>query len=267
MFRLVMNVFLLLMMFPSAPAWTQEADVADLAARIAEHQDGKVWLTFPAREGVCGDGETYISTDGGERHFCGHWSSNSSRRECEAGPVRLVLKVRDSQVVKVKAYVGGDWPEPTPDILNLGELPAQAAADYLLELARTGSRQAAEAAIFPATLARDVVVWPALLDLARDTGRPQDVREQAVFWLSQVASEKATAGLTAIVADDDEDLELREHAIFALTQRGDEVSVPVLSRIARTSQHPQLRESALFWLAQSDDPRVLELFEEILLQE
>ncbi len=30
---------------------------------------------------------------------------------------------------------------------------------------------------------RDAVVWPALIDIARDRSRPEDVREQAVFWV------------------------------------------------------------------------------------
>lgn len=267
MFRLVMNVVLLLVVLPAGPSWGQAADATDLATRIADHRDGKVWLSFASRDGVCGDGENYISTDGGERHYFGCWSSEQERHDCQEGPVRLILKVRDGRVVKIKTYVGGDWPSPASNTLDLGELPPQVAADYLLDLGRTGLRNVAEDALFPATLARDVVVWPTLLELARDTSLAQDVREQAIFWLSQAASEKATTGLQAIVDDDDEDLELREHAIFALTQRGDQASIPVLSRIARTSQHPQLRESALFWLAQSDDPRVLQLFEEILLQD
>jgi hypothetical protein len=40
--------------------------------------------------------------------------------------------------------------------------------------------------------------------------------------------------------------------------------VPVLIRIARTNPHPELRRKALFWLGQSEDPRALSLFEELL---
>jgi hypothetical protein len=35
-------------------------------------------------------------------------------------------------------------------------------------------------------------------------------------------------------------------------------------RIARTHESGRLRKAALFWLAQSDDERVLDLFAEIL---
>jgi len=264
MFRQVFEVVLLLLV--AMPLETSARDV-DLADQVTRFQDSEVWIAYAAGDGVCGDGQTYISTDGGSRHFHGCWSSELDPDDCVAGPVRVALKVRDGEVVKVATFVGGDWGSPGLDTLDLGEIPAQAAADYLLSLASRGSRQVAEQAILPATLARDVVVWPQLLELARDNSRPRNVREASLFWLSQIAGEKVTQNLEQMVEDDDEDLELRKHAIFALTQRGDEVCVPVLSRIVLTSQHPQLRESALFWLAQSEDPRVLELFERILLED
>jgi HEAT repeat protein len=106
-----------------------------------------------------------------------------------------------------------------------------------------------------------------VLALAKNRSRPEEVREQAVFWLGQLASEKATAGLTQIVDDNHEDLEIREAAIFSLSQRGEEVGIPTLTHIATTSRHPQLREHALFWLAQYDDPRVIDFFEQILLED
>jgi hypothetical protein len=34
--------------------------------------------------------------------------------------------------------------------------------------------------------------------------------------------------------------------------------------VARTNADPEIRRKAIFWLGQSDDPRVLALFEELL---
>ena len=61
-----------------------------------------------------------------------------------------------------------------------------------------------------------------------------------------------------------EDIEIRKQAVFALSQRPTEEGVPALIRIARTNRHAELRKTALFWLGQSEDPRALTLFEEIL---
>jgi hypothetical protein len=52
--------------------------------------------------------------------------------------------------------------------------------------------------------------------------------------------------------------------VFALSQRSGNEGVPAVIRIARTNPDPELRKSALFWLDQSEDPRALALFEEIL---
>ncbi|PYP42245.1 MAG: hypothetical protein DMD43_03595 [Gemmatimonadetes bacterium] len=57
---------------------------------------------------------------------------------------------------------------------------------------------------------------------------------------------------------------MREQAVFALSQLPRDEGVPILIHVARSNRDPALRRKALFWLGQSDDPRALALFEEIL---
>jgi HEAT repeat protein len=176
------------------------------------------------------------------------------------------LRLRRGEVVRIKTYVGGQWHHADDKVLLLDNLDPQVAADYLLGLARNARRSVAEDAVLPATLARDVIIWPELLEMSRDRELDGEVRQQAMFWLGQIAGQRATEGLVRILDDDDEEIEIREHAIFVLSHRDPEACIPHLTRVARTSRHPQLREQALFWLANIDDPRVLALFEEILLE-
>jgi HEAT repeat protein len=122
----------------------------------------------------------------------------------------------------------------------------------------------ADALITGAILADSAVVWPALLKLARRSDLPLDTRRQAVFWLGQAAGEAAARGLDSITTDQSGDLEVRKQAVFALSQRPADEGVPALIRVARTSPSGELRKSALFWLGQSEDPRALALFEELL---
>jgi HEAT repeat protein len=75
---------------------------------------------------------------------------------------------------------------------------------------------------------------------------------------------EATRGLDSIMRDRGGELEVRKQAVFALSQRPRDEGVPALIRIARTSREPEIVRTALFWLGQSDDPRALALFEEIL---
>jgi HEAT repeat protein len=85
-----------------------------------------------------------------------------------------------------------------------------------------------------------------------------------VFWLGQAAGDAATANLNSIVLDNSVDREVRETAVFALSQRPREEGIPALIAVARTNKDPEIRKKALFWLGQSHDPRAIDLFEEIL---
>ena len=93
---------------------------------------------------------------------------------------------------------------------------------------------------------------------------PHDTRRNAVFWVSQAAGDAATRGLDSLVADERGDRDIREQAVFALSQRPRDEGVPILIRIERTNRDPEIRRKALFWLGQSEDPRAISLFEEIL---
>jgi HEAT repeat protein len=114
------------------------------------------------------------------------------------------------------------------------------------------------------TLADSIEIWQWLLRLARDESRPNGIRTQSVFWLSQIAGESITANLAALTGDAAVDRDVREQAVFALSQRPRSEGVPALINIARTNRDPEIRKKALFWLGQSRDPRALALFEEIL---
>jgi len=109
-----------------------------------------------------------------------------------------------------------------------------------------------------------VIVWPTLLKLARDDRVSRRARRQAVFWLGQAAGDAATRGLADLVDDGGVDREVKEQAVFALSQQRGDAAVPLLIRIARTHPDREVRRKALFWLGQSDDPRALALFEELL---
>jgi hypothetical protein len=229
-----------------------------LAERVRQAPEGAVRLSFAARAGVCGSGSHGITiADRGED---AEWES-----DCERGPVRLSLRLRGGRVADSEVYVGGRWKSNPGRVTDLGLVPAREAADLLLDLAvEVGDGDGGEL-ITAATLADSVVVWPRLLQLARDTRLGEGTRRQAVFWLGQAAGEAATRGLDSIVTrGSDADLEVRKQAVFALSQRPADEGVPALIRIARTNREPQLRKTALFWLGQSEDPRALSLFEELL---
>ncbi len=235
-----------------------------IARRVAQVKDGTVRMSFASRSDVCGNGAGNISTNFG-RNGNGKSISrhNEWEDECEAGPVRVAIDIADGKPIALRAYVGGRW-RPGSDITDLGTVSVKEAVDYLLDdLARREGKVAGEA-IFPATIADSAVVWPRLLVLAKDDSRSRDVRKQAVFWVSQAAGEKATAGLVEVVGDAAADQDVRLQAVFALSQRPKDEGVPALLDIAKNSKDPKIRKQAIFWLGQSGDPRAIGYFESVL---
>jgi hypothetical protein len=264
-FPLVLLALLLLMVTrargqepPPRSESATASDLLELESRVRSVADGRLVFSYPTRPGVYGDGDQILSWSH-EREDRDWWDS-----DCTEGPARVELRIRDGEVHRLRTRVGGVI-VARAYVDDLGMLSPKVAAEFLMHLAETAREAVAEDAIFAALIAEGYEDWGRLLQLARNGHRPDDVREAAVFWLGQAAGEVATDGLQSILEDESEDLQLREHAIFALSQRPANEAVPALSHVALESPHPQLRKSALFWLAQHDeDPRVLRLFEEIL---
>ena len=241
-----------------------------LADRVAAAPDGDVRFSFATRAGVCGNGHNAISlecddgTCGRHRISSGNYYDDEAGCPCEPGPARVALRKIGGRITRVRTYVGGAWrPAVDTRVTDLGAVPAALAARYLLDLA---AHDAGHDAVLPAVLADSVTVWPDLLRLARTSAVPRETQRAAVFWLGQAAGEAATRGLTELVDDASVELEVKESAVFALSQLRHEDGVPALIRIARTHASPSVRKKALFWLGQSDDPRAIALFEEILTE-
>lgn len=241
------------------------AGAQDLASQVNRVREGDVRLTFTLRPDVCGSGRT-ISWNG--RNSSRDFTDRSNRDvtydvDCQSGPGRLVISRRDGEVADIRFYVGGQW-RANAQVTDLGHVGSRAVVNYLIDLAETHDGRPGREAIFPATLADSVTVWPMLLRIARNERRPRTVRENATFWLGQLAEEPATRGLAELVGDDTLDRKVRESAVFALSQRRNGEGVTALINVVRTSKDPALRRNALFWLAQSKDPRALDLIEELL---
>jgi hypothetical protein len=103
-----------------------------------------------------------------------------------------------------------------------------------------------------------------LIERALDRREPVKLRKTALFWAGQREA-TPTAELVRVYRDAEEH-ELREHAIFVLSQREDEAAVDALLRIAREDPNTDLRGKALFWLAQKDDPRIRKLIADLVLK-
>jgi len=243
------------------------ASAQSIASRVARVSNGTVRMTFAAKPGICGSGNSIGHSNGRGRTT---WSDDNTSRDvewesdCSLGPARVVLDRRGGELTDLRFYVGGRWRPATADVVDLGTVSAREAADYLVSIAQSEKGSMGEKAIFPATIADSANIWPALIKVARNPDLPRSTRTQSVFWLGQAAGDVATANLNSLVLDNSVDREVREQAVFALSQRPRDEGVPALIAVARTNKDPEIRKKALFWLGQSHDPRALDLFEELL---
>jgi hypothetical protein len=242
-----------------------------IARRVSHVKDGTVRMSFASRSDVCGNGGGNISTGNSSNRSVrsnGSGGYTTTRRgewedDCEAGPVRVAIDIADGKPIALRTYVGGRWRAGT-DITDLGTVAVKDAVDYLLDNLSTSEGKVAGEAIFPATIADSTVVWPRLLALAKDDSRSRSVRTQAVFWVSQAAGDKATAGLVEVAGDAAADQDVRLQAVFALSQRPKDEGIPALIDIAKNSKDPKIRKQSIFWLGQSGDSRAIAYFESVL---
>jgi len=209
--------------------------------------EGEVRLSYGTKSGVCGDGRNNVNTGS---------SSHDMREWCEPGPARMRLTVRGGRVVDADLAVGGRWDDRRA-VLDLGRVAAPLAAEVLLTLA-ADARDDGGKLVMGAALADSATVWPTLLDLAKTPSVSEDTRESATLWLGFAAGD-------ALGPDDEaEDDDVRESAIFALSQRPKNEAVPALTRVAEGNHPVHLRKSALFWLGQTDRKRAISVYEGIL---
>jgi hypothetical protein len=246
-----------------------DAQAADLDAKLTSVHAGSVRLTFTARPDVCADGNSITTRSGSHGS---NWKPESFDvvwdEECDHGSIHVVIDVRNQLPTAIRTYVGGHWRAPhtgDPSIADWGAVPAGDAAAWFLRLAHRLPAVPGHEAILPAVLADSATVWPTLIALARDVSVPSSTRTQAIFWLGQAAGD-ATASIDSIANDSSIDRDVRAQAVFALSQRPADEGVPALIRVAKSNTDPELRRKALFWLGQSQDPRAVDLFEQILTQ-
>jgi HEAT repeat protein len=91
------------------------------------------------------------------------------------------------------------------------------------------------------------------------------MRSEALFWLGQRAGAQAVSAIAEAI-DRDPDTDVKKKAVFALSQLPKDDGVPKLIDVARTNRNAEVRKQAMFWLGQSNDPRALKFFEEVLLK-
>ena len=244
----------LLLSVPTSGA--QEA--GGLARQIAAAPDGSVRFSYAVRDGVCGDGR-HISIGHHEDDPDATW-------RCQPGPGWVEIEKSGTRIVDLDWWVGGARSSRASARTDLGEVPPAEAADYLMSLSRRMNGELADEALGAAAVAADVEIWPELVYMVHDEGLDPETREAAIFWLSELAGERATEDLEKIVGSN-QDIEVKEAALYGLSRLPDGSGVDAMIKVVRENEDPELVQASMFWLGQTGDPRAISLFKEILTQD
>ena len=124
------------------------------------------------------------------------------------------------------------------------------------------STKVREQVAFAYSVSKEPAAMDDLIRLAKEDASGH-VRGQALFWLAQKAGKRA-AGVITEAIENDPDTAMKRSAVFALSQLPRDEGVPLLIQVARNNKNPDVRKQAFFWLGQTNDPRALGFFEEVL---
>lgn len=223
------------------------ADIADLG------QDGWFAWQIPAVESapeMCcytwqlgSPKRMQCNLDSGNNRF------NFTRDQFPASDdVRIYVRMDSGLVSKIRAFGAQCEVTATTAITNLDSVDADESVAWLEARIENGTRlsSAAIAAIgmHGITRARDV-----LLDTST-TGKHQDDREEAIFWMALTRVEEMASTLRKFMFED-RNPKIREHAAFSYAQSIASDINDMLIRQGQNDKDPDVRSQAWFWLAQT----------------
>ena len=119
-----------------------------------------------------------------------------------------------------------------------------------------------EAILFSMSQMRNGASAEWLMEIALDETEEVEIRKMALFTASQ--REDVAVGDLASVYDRAPDRELKQQALFVLSQSDEPAAFDKMLDVVRTEDDPELRQNAIFWLGQSGDPRAEDVLIEIL---
>ncbi len=192
-------------------------------------------------------------------------STKAGRRKSESAIAAIALHADPGADRTLEKFVDSSRPEEVRKdaAFWLGNLRGQNGYELLRRLVRDDpSDKVREHGTFALHVSKVPEAVNAMIDAARND-KSVRVRGQALFWLSQKAGEKAAKAISDAIENDPE-TEVKKKAVFALSQLPKDQGVPKLIEVARKNRNKEVRTDAMFWLGQSNDPRALTFFEQVL---
>src|SRR2546425_1939895 len=197
--------------------------------------------------------------------FVGGTEEKAQRRKSESAITAIALHADSAADPALEKFVDQKRPEEVRrnTAFWLGNVRGRKGYEILRRMVRDDpSDKVREQCVFALHVSKVPEAVNTIIELAR-TDKNARVRGQALFWLSQKAGQNAATAIADAIENDPE-TEVKKKAVFALSQLPKDEGVPKLITVARKNRNKEVRKDAMFWLGQSNDPRALAFFEELL---
>jgi HEAT repeat protein len=163
--------------------------------------------------------------------------------------MRIYARLVDGKVDKVRALAPACEASTRTPPRDLGSVSPADSARWLASQLPSSGRHILDDMLAALSVHRGSA--PTLIAIATSNENPK-VREQAWFWLSQVAAPETEAAIATALRKEP-DRHVREQAIFALSQLPHERGAKALVAVVEDRSLPREdRRHAIFWLGQSD---------------
>jgi hypothetical protein len=104
----------------------------------------------------------------------------------------------------------------------------------------------------------------ALATIARDKGKPEPTRENALFWIGQSGMPNRLAMLEDIYKNSMDSSQIRNQVLFALSRTREPQAATILGNVASTDPDIDVRKQAAFWLGHMRIPEATQTLENLL---
>jgi HEAT repeat protein len=195
----------------------------------------------------------------------GDWDDHDSRRQSDEALTAIAMHDAAAADKAMESFVSADKPEKlrTQTAFWLGSARGKAGVEVLKRMAKNDpSTKVREQVTFGFSVSSEPGALDEMIKMAHDDESSR-VRGQALFWLAQKAGKRVADEIRGAI-DNDPDTEVKKRAVFALSQMPKDQGVPMMIQVAKTNKNREVRKQAMFWLGQSNDPRALAFFEEVL---
>jgi HEAT repeat protein len=109
----------------------------------------------------------------------------------------------------------------------------------------------------------EATTW--LIDMAKDKTLDHESRKNAIYWAGQQRAVDMDQ-LNTIYEQARGDNDVQNQVIYVYSQRRESAAVDKLMAIAKTDQNVEMRKTALYWLGQKNDPRVVQFLRDLIMK-